>query len=38
MFNFIKKLLGIAPTVLEEDLTIYKASMPQTKGINKCLL
>jgi hypothetical protein len=33
MFNLIKKLLGIAPTVLEEDLPIYKASMPRTKVI-----
>ena len=33
MFNFIKKLLGIAPTVLEEDLAVYKASMPRTKVI-----
>jgi hypothetical protein len=33
MFKLIKKLLGIAPTVLEEDLPIYKASMPRTKVI-----
>jgi hypothetical protein len=33
MFKLIKKLLGIAPTVLEENLPIYKASMPQTKVI-----
>jgi hypothetical protein len=33
MFKLIKKLLGIAPTVLEEDLLVYKASMPRTKVI-----